>query len=259
MSEVKDTFIYNLYDYMKAIYIYSHLKTNLKDSLRQGWEYWTNVVVFIFSGIFILMIFFKIMVIFIYFIFFQAFFGFFIFLRSLCKTKFQIYFFSSFTNACSYLGKVCKRMYSFNFYMFENKIFGFLMLFSYFFFLTSIEVFSIFNLRLIEDIEKPIYYLIWFYLHFESLILIQLLCSSFYAYRDLKITLIFSVVMFVVMNSVLILGYFIKDKWESVHGSFEYELMQAIMNIFFNVILLLVNLISFYKVITYNKNGKCFN
>ena len=38
MSETKDDFIYNFYDYMKSIFIYSHVRTYLIDPKRQEIE-----------------------------------------------------------------------------------------------------------------------------------------------------------------------------------------------------------------------------
>ena len=46
MSEMKDLFFYNFYDYMKTVYVYSHLKTYLVDKQRQEIEEKTLYVLF---------------------------------------------------------------------------------------------------------------------------------------------------------------------------------------------------------------------
>ena len=49
MSEMKDDIIYKFYDYVKTIYIYSHLKTHLIDKDRQRIEKITNIILLAFS------------------------------------------------------------------------------------------------------------------------------------------------------------------------------------------------------------------
>ena len=258
MSEIKDNFAYNFYDYVKSIYIYSHVKTHLIDSQRQPIEEATNIILIILSIVFVFLSIFKILVIIFYFIFIQALSAFIKFILSIFRTKFRINFCSSFINAISYLGKVFRRIYTFNFYLFHNIFIGFIMVFSYFFFLISSCFFYIQNFKNIEIIEKPKYYLVSFFFHFESIILIQLLCSSFYACHDMKNSTIISIGLFISMNAILILGYYITDKIESVDGTFEYDEPQKIMNIIFNTIFLLINGISLFKIIFYNKNSKLF-
>ncbi len=256
MSEMDDSFIYDFYDYMKSIYIYSHVKTALKDTKRQPIEKYTNILLCGLSSLFIVVSLFKIMVIICYFIFFQAFMGFFKFIASIFKTKFKISFCSSFKNAISFLLKVCKRIYTFNFNLFHNFFIGAIMSFSYFFFLITSIVFFIINMDLLPQIEKPTYYLYWFYFHFESFILIQLLTSSFYACRDMKMSTFVGLTLFVILDIILVLGYYATDKIENVDGSFEYDQPQHFIGIFFNIIFLPLNGISLYNVIIHKKNCK---
>lgn len=258
MSEIRDSGVYQFYDYVKSIYIYSHVKTHLKDVQRQPIEVVTNHILLVWSFIFIFFSIFKVFVIIFYFIFIQALTGFIKFLISICKTKFRLNFCSSFKNAIYYLGKVFKRVYTFNFYLFQNKIIGFIMIFSYFFFLFSSAVFYLHNITFIDQVEKPDIYLISFYSHFESAILMQLLCSCFYSCRDQIWSTIIALGLFLTLNGMLFLGYFITDVIENVDGSFELEEPQYIMNIVFDTIFLLVNGICLFKIIFYNKESKYF-
>ena len=52
MSETQDEFIYNYYDYMSSIYVYSHVKTYLIDPNRQRWENYSDIFLLGFSGFF---------------------------------------------------------------------------------------------------------------------------------------------------------------------------------------------------------------
>ena len=256
MSEMKDDFFYNFYDYVKTIYIYAHVKTHLIDTQRQPIEKYTNIILEGLTALFVILSAIKVFVIIFYFIFIQAFSALINFIKSIFKTKFKINFCSSFKNAISYLAKVFKRIYTFNFYIFDNIFIGFIIVFSFFFFLFSSAIFYYQNYHLIEDIEKPRYYMFTFYFHFESIILVQLLCSSFYACRNMKLSTLIALGLFIIMNIMLYIGYHITRIIEEVDGSYEYEEPQSIMNIFFNSIFLFLNGISFYNVIAYNKNSK---
>ena len=85
----------------------------------------------------------KLFAIIFYFIFIQAFSTFIKYIMSIFKTKFRINLCSSFKNAMSYLGKVCKRIFTFNIYLFHNKSIVLIMALSYFFFLVSSGFFII--------------------------------------------------------------------------------------------------------------------
>lgn len=256
MSEMIDSPIYNFYDYVKSIYIYSHLKTNLIDKDRQSIEILTNYLLLIITFGFIIAFFFKIIVIIFYFIFAQAFSAFIKFIISIFRTKFQLNFCSSFLNAMYYLGKVLKRIYTFNFYLFHNITIGTTMIFSYLFFLISSSTFYFQNIFFIEEIEKPKLYMFSFYCHFESVILIQILFTSFYSCRDMVLSTIISIGLFLCINGILFLGFFITNVIENAEGSFEYAEPQCIMNVVFNTTFLLMNLNSLINIMVYKRNCK---
>ena len=256
MSEIEDSTIYNFYDYVKTIYIYSHVKTHLVDADRQSIEEGTNYVLSIITYIFVIVFSFKFIVIFLYFIFLQAFSAFLKFIKSIIKTKCNLNFHSSFSNAMYYLGKVLKRIYTFNFYIFHNIYVGFIMIFSYFFYIISSLLFYHQNIKHIEEVEKSKWYMCCFYCHFESIILIQLLCSSFYACPDTSISILLSIGFFISMNAMLFLGYITTDIIENVDGSFEHSEPQKVMNIIFNSLFLLMNGLALFKIIFHNNNCK---
>lgn len=256
MSEMNDSAFYNFYDYVKSIYIYSHIKTNLIDKDRQVIEIVTNILLGIITLGFIIAFCFKILVIIFYFIFVQAFSAFIKFIISIFRTRFQLNFCSSFFNALYYLGKVFKRIYTFNFYLFHNITIGTIMIFSYLFFLISSCTFYFQNITLIEEIEKPQLYMLSFYCHFESVILIQILFTSFYSCRDMVLSATISIGLFLSINGILFLGFFITNIIEEAEGSFEFAEPQSFMNVVFNTIFLLMNLNSLINIMVYKKNGK---
>ena len=252
MSEINDSFMYNFYDYMKTIFVYSHVKTYLLDRSRQDYEVNFDKGLLAFAYIFLIIAGIKIFIIVLYFIFIQALTAFIGFMRALCKVKFKINYCSSFINAFNYLAKVGKRIFTFNFYLYQNNIIGIIMIISYFFFLICSLAFYDLNLEEIEKAEKSEKYMYYFYLHFESIVLIQLLVSSFYSCRNMKISIFCAITIFLLLNGILIIGYFITDRIESVDGIFELDDPQKVMNIIFNFIFLLLNGSSLFLLIKNN-------
>lgn len=259
MSETQDTFLYNYYDYMSSIYIYFHVKTYLIDPSRQAVEKVFDNILLYLSLFFVLGIGFKIVVILIYFIFFQAFAAFIKFIINLFKLRFRINYGSSFKNAGSYLKKVIKRIFTFNFNLYNNKIVGSIMVISYFLFLISSTYFYSENNKHINESEKPEGYMRLFYFHFESILLIQLLCFSFYSCHNMNIATACAVIFWVLLNIILYLGYLIKDRIENVEGIFEYNEPQLIMNMLFNLIFFLLDIKCFYNIIFSKKYRKKIN
>ena len=255
MSEMNDKFYYNFYDYMKTIYIYSHVKTNLIDKERQDLEELTIGILAVLSISFLSVSLFKVFVIIFYFIFMQSFAALIKFIISLYRTRFKVNFCSSFQNAIQYLGKVCKKIYTFNFNIFDNIFIGLAMNASYYLFLFSSACFYYKNIKLIQDIEKDLYYMHWFYIHFESAILVQLLFASFYACRNMKISTLLGFGLDASMNAMLFLGYYINVLYENSEGTFENNEPQRIMNIIFNTILILLNGVCLFNIVLYKKNS----
>ena len=256
MSDTQDLPIYNFYDYMKTIFIYSHVKTYLLDPTRQNYEYGFDLGLLIFSGVFIGIVGLKIAIILVYFLVIQAFTPFFQFIKLLCKSKFKIDYYSSLKNACNYLAKIIKRFFTFNFYLFHNNIISLLMAFNYLLFLISSFSFFIYNNNELEQSEKTETYMYYFYIHFESFLLTNLLYSSFYACRNMKIAVISALALFVLLNGLTVIGYFITERIEDVEGKFEHDYPQNVMNIIYNSVFLLLNGTCFINFVFYKPNGK---
>ena len=259
MSETQDKLIYNFYDFMKTIFIYSHVKTYLIDPKRQNFELGFDVVLLAISIFFMFLEFFKIFVIYVYFFLIRTIYALINFIKVVKKSKFKINFWQSFKNGIIHFAKDSKRFCTFNFYLFENNYIGFIMIIFYLLFLISAFIFFIMNLKEINLPEKTEGYLIMFYIHFLSFVLIQLLCSSFYACRNTKIAIISAFAIFSFLFCLTIIGYVITETLENVEGKFEHDFPQQVMNIIYNSIFLLLNGNCFYNFITYKKEGKFIN
>lgn len=259
MSETKDLPIYNFYDYMSSIFIYSHVKTFLIDPKRQQVEVICDWILLILTLICFIGTLFKIGLILIYFFIFQVLRAFGRYICSLCKLKGKISFCTSFINGCSFLKKIIKRTITYNFLLYQNFLIGTTMICSYLFFLFSSTIFYLKNKDEAEIPEKNTEYMIYFYLHFESLLLVQLLCYSFYACTDIKdmnITILSALGIFILLNLFLLIGYYIKEKIENVEGIFEHNEPQLIANIIFNFIFSILTGKCCYNIWTFKKDSK---
>ena len=254
MSETKDDFIYNYYDYISPIFVYPHVKTYLIDSKRQAVEQVIDLILLIISmGLFAL-IGFKLFVIIFYFVFVRSSFIIFKFFINLFRCKINIS--SSLKNAFYNIKKIVKRIFTFNFYLYENRLIGVAMVLFYLLFLASSAVFYVVNNDEISSSEKSNRYMKLFYVHFESMLMIHLLCISFYSCRNMCLDTLSGIILFILLNVVLYMGYLIKEKIENVEGIFENKEPQLIMNSIFNFIFLLINAKSLWNSFFYNRKSK---
>jgi len=256
MSETQDKLIYNFYDFLKTIFVYSHVKTYLIDPKRQNYELIFDGFLLGISIVFMASEFFKIFTIYVYFFFVRTICALINFIKVLKQSKCKIDFCQSFKNGIIHFAKDSKRFCTFNFYLFENNWIGFIMIFFYLLFLISSFIFFIMNFIEIKLPEKTEGYLVMFYIHFLSFVLIQLLCTSFYACRNTKIAIISAFVIFLFLFCLTIIGYKITETLEDVVGKFEIDYPQQVMNIIYNSIFLLLNGNCFYNFWTYKKEGK---
>jgi hypothetical protein len=256
MSETQDKLIYNFYDFLKTIFVYSHVKTYLIDPKRQNYELFFDGFLLGISIVFMASEFFKIFTIYVYFFFVRTICALINFIKVLKQSKCKIDFCQSFKNGIIHFAKDSKRFCTFNFYLFENNWIGFIMIFFYLLFLISSFIFFIMNFIEIKLPEKTEGYLVMFYIHFLSFVLIQLLCTSFYACRNTKIAIISAFVIFLFLFCLTIIGYKITETLEDVVGKFEIDYPQQVMNIIYNSIFLLLNGNCFYNFWTYKKEGK---
>ena len=92
MSETKEGIFYDLYDFSKSVYIFSHTKTNLVDSSVQTVELTAIYLLIFISAIIFFFFTIKTLIILVYFICLQALISFIRFIKMLFKTKCNINF-----------------------------------------------------------------------------------------------------------------------------------------------------------------------
>jgi len=256
MSETKDALFYDLYDFFKSVYLFSHMKTNLVDQYVQTME--TSAVallLFISSSIFFFVLF-KTMVVLGYFLCTQALTAFIRYIKMLYKTKFKINFKSSCKNSGLFFVKLCKKIYTFNFYMFYTKYINIFMLISFWVCLISNFVFNITNYNNLEEPEKSFSFLIFFYMSFEFNLLIEIICCTFYAHRNMNASSLLALGYYFVINVIMVIVFYIARQKEYLYGAFLLEEPQRILNIIVFFILFVLKANCLIKIIKFNKRSK---
>ena len=256
MSETKEGLVHDLYDFSKSVYLFSHMKTNLVDPTVQIGETTALYTLMIISTIIFLVVSIKTLIILGYFICSQALTAFIRFIKMLFITKCNISFKTSFKNSLMFFGRVFKKIYTFNFYIFYTKYVSIFMIFSFWICLISNFLFNIINYRTIDEPEKGIYFLWYFFISFQFNLLIELICSTFYAYRNMNISSLLALGYYIVINVILFIGFYYARRHEFLYGAYLLEEPQRILNIILYFILFVLKANCLYKIIKFNKKSK---
>ena len=256
MSETKEALKYDLYDFTKSIYIFSHMKTLLVDKEVQEFEQKLLAIIqwFVFSIYFFVL--FKIIIIFAYFLLFQARVAFVNFIKLSYKTKCDISLKTFFNYFLLFFARIFKKIYTFNFYIIQNKIIS---CFLICFFLINIILNYYFmeqNIKQIEFIEKDDYFINLFFSSFEFYLLMELICYMFYSVRNIIHAMLFAFGYFISLNIIIMFAYLYIQKYEYLHGAFMLNEPQRILNIIIFSILMILKIYCLYKIIFFNKESK---
>ena len=256
MSEIEDGLSYDLYDFTKYIYIFSHTKTNLVDKEVQNME--SNAITFLNAVTYILLsvLLFKFIIIIFYLLIYRALLIFPRFIKFLCITKFDIDFSLCFKNCITFFVRTIKRIYTYNFYIFQNRYFSILLIFIFFFDIIISYLFNSNNYDQIENKEKTSSFLIYFFLVFEFNLLIEIILYMFYSIRNITFGIILSLGYFIVLNLIIMIAFMYTTRYEYLYGAFILEEPQRVLNIIIFFILMVLKINCLYKIIIYNKKSK---
>ena len=256
MSETKEAIFYDLYDFSKSVYIFSHMKTNLVDSSVQTVELTAIYLLIFISAIIFFFFTIKTLIILVYFICLQALISFIRFIKMLFKTKCNINFKTSCKNSLMFLGKVFKKIYTFNFYIFYTKYINFFMIISFWVCLFANFRFNLLNRKYIEEPEKDESFLYNFFLTFQINLLIELICCTFYSHRNMIVSSLLAFGYYIVINSIILVSFYFVRRKEYLYGAYLLEEPQRILNIILFFILFVLKVNCLYKIIKFDKQSK---
>ena len=256
MSITNDGLQYKFYDFTKSIYLFSHMKTNLVDPLVQDGE--TIILnILIYSTYFIYLVAFsKIIIVIAYFLIGQAFLAFLSFIKGLYKNKCSSNWKIWALNVWYFLKRIIKKLGTFNFYIFENRIISVFLIGTFIINLVSNTHLNAINLHQISSLEKENDFITFYFLSFEFNLYMEIILFIFYSHRNLIFGVIISLGYFLVVNLLIIFIYLLANKYEYLNGVFINEDPQRILNIILFSILMILKINCLYKVIKYNPQSK---
>jgi hypothetical protein len=241
-----------IFSVIEDLYIYGHLK-NYENYSKEELEQDENIaktimliLIIIFSFTMI-----KVAVISVYFFFITV----------LCNAgKFFIYVFQKkccvdfkkeFKFACFYLGKIMKKLYTYNFYAFENKILGVVLVLLYLVFLFFNILFTSEYMEIKQDygVEIPEGVKVLQIVAFELTIFMELVCGCFYVFRSVKKQFTVVLSSFFGLNLIISIAVFYKIDQDD-------ENPRRYANLFFLTYFSVLFLISAIKVAKYDINCK---
>ena len=259
MSETKEALKYDLYDFTKSIYIFSHMKTILVDKKVQIFEEYLLKLIRDLTLVIVIFVLFKIIIIFGYFIVFQASIAFKNFIQLSYKSKCDI----SCKNSCKYFllffKRILKKIYNFNFYIIQNEIISLILLLL---FLTNIILNYLFmdkNIDQIDKIEKDDTFIDLYFSSFEFYLLMELICYMFYSVRNIFHAVLLAFGYFITLNIIIAFPFLYVRKYEYLYGGFMLNEPQRILNIIIFSILLILKIYCLYRIIYFNKESKLIN
>ena len=257
MSEIEEGLSYDLYDFTKNIYIFSHMKTNLVDKLVQEGENRAIDILNFVTGLLAFLLLIKILIIIFYILIYQGIFKIFPrFIKLIFITKCNIDFLSSFKNCIRFFVRNSKRFYTFNFYIFQNRYFSILLTIIFSFDIIISYLFNSINSSQIESKEKNNSFLTHFFLVFEFNLLIEIILYMIYSIRSITFGIILSIGYWISINLIIIIAFIYTHRYEYLYGAFILEEPQRVLNIIISFILMVLKINCLYKIIKYNKKSK---
>lgn len=168
------------------------------------------------------------------------------------KNRFKIDIFTEIKFACFYLGKILKKLYTYNFYAFENKLLGISLVILYLIFLSFNIMFTAeFIVITEEEVDhKPNYVKVLQILAFELSIFMELLCCTFYITRQIKNQFVLVFSFFLGLNLVVIIAVVYKMNLQDQDS----EIPRRMANLIFCAMFTILFKISAQKVLRYDLN-----
>lgn len=154
--------------------------------------------------------------------------------------------------ACDYLTKNVKKFYTYNFYSFENKLYGFIILTLYF----SHLLFNIFFAINVKNLVKDEYtFNILRIVSFELHMFFKLVCITFYLTRNLKKQFLIVGIILLTINMALAILCILQSKFDVLHNN---PKSIALFKYFFIIIFVYLYSMCFKTIFLYNKNCNLF-
>lgn len=239
---------------IEEVYIYNHLSPKAFESTNDKKldEYLATTIMCVLVAIFSTTIL-KMFLIFLYFFFCNTVYNICKFFVFVYRKKCLINLSAQCKNAYSYLSKIFKKIYTYNFYSYENKPFGYVIVIVYICFLLfnilyTTEYIIILKGQKYDDIMFRGFHIIAFEFH----IFIELICCTFYIYRKLWSQYKFILISYIGLNILICIITFLKINYDFTDDCNDF--IRRVAHLVFLIYFATLYFISFMRVKNYNLN-----
>ncbi|MCQ2819221.1 MAG: hypothetical protein MJ252_18315 [archaeon] len=257
MSHILDNEkFYEYYTIVKNVYAYTHLNPYIKEFNPDMVEKYFVSVVFVtglFSIIFVII---KFLLVFIYFFVIRLFLNLKDFVISLVKTKGRYPYLTGFKNGILYLAKNGKKIYTYNFYLYDKIPYGIFFFLCYFSFLIATFFFLFYIKKETAIYNKSNSFYVFHVFCFHLNLFLEILCTTFYSIRNFSKQILLSIGYILILNGFVFLAYFFNRSLMNDYGSL--DLLSRILNIIIYGFLLILHCYTFISVISYDKRSKSY-
>lgn len=252
MDKLENTegFLDKLFSIVQELYVYCHLKDYNMDEDYDQEKQISTFIMCMMIGIFSFTVI-KIIAIFLYFLILNLVVSTYRFIKYLIKRRCCVNIFQEMNYTCGYTLRIMKKLYTYNFYSYKNKCFGFFIVTIYLVFISLNISFAAEYLKR-DNNKEPLTDTVKILqiLSFELSIFVELVCCFFYLTRNSKVQYISTFVSFVVLNGVICGTMFYKEYFCDSDDDNPRRVANLVFLIFFSFLFILC----FRKVYKYDLN-----
>jgi len=244
-----DSFLEKLFEITRELYIYCHLRIHTsKDDAETEQDIATIImiiliVIFSFTAI-------KVIIIFVNFLLINIIINILKYFKESIKKRCRINLVREFKIIFLYFNRIFKKFYTYNFYSYESKVYGFFMVSTYVTFVVFNILFATFYaLSDKTDDDLSLTVKIWQIISFEVSIFMELICAFFYLIRNSKKHTKTVIICFIILNIVIFSVMYLKQYLLLENDNDD---LRRIANLLFCCFFTFIYILAYKKTFDYN-------
>jgi hypothetical protein len=258
MSKNEISLIDDIYSVIGDLFVYCHLKNyNEEDAQDMTQDQNIAISIMVFMIFMFSLIMFKVAFIIFYFVFVNVIPNVWRFFVKIVRKRCCMSFKTEIKYTFFYFGKIMKKIYTYNFYSYENKLIGFFMVSLYIIYIIFNLIFTVEYIKSdLKKEDKADYVKYEHIFAFELSVIIELIVCFFYITRNFKKLLIWVSSSFIILNGIIALVVVYKVNWLSPNE--DPELPRRYASLFFSSYFSILLLLCLIRLIKYDPHCKFF-